>query len=141
MLPMCAEMGVGCIRYSPQGKGRLTRRGGADPAFCQGCGREDIRLDVTLTGAEIGMLEEPFTPQARPTGSRKHRQRRRVRANSTSESIQGPKVARSLSLGDRGVMPTARPVASTRPGRRRAGRWGVAATRARRPPRGHDSHL
>jgi aryl-alcohol dehydrogenase-like predicted oxidoreductase len=63
MLPMCAEMGVGCIPYSPQGKGRLTRRGGADPAFCQGCGCEDIRLDVTLTGAEIRMPEEPFTPQ------------------------------------------------------------------------------
>jgi aryl-alcohol dehydrogenase-like predicted oxidoreductase len=25
MLPMCADMGVGCIPYSPQGKGRLTR--------------------------------------------------------------------------------------------------------------------
>jgi hypothetical protein len=129
MLPMCAEMGVGCIPYSPQGRGRRTRRGGADPAFCQGCGCEDLRLDVTLTGAEIRMLGEPFTPQARPTGSRKHRQRRKVRANC------------SLSLGDPGVMPTARPVASTRRERRRAGRWGIAATRARRPPRGHDSHL
>jgi 1-deoxyxylulose-5-phosphate synthase len=29
MLPMCADMGVGCIRYSPQGKGRLTRPWGA----------------------------------------------------------------------------------------------------------------
>ena len=25
MLPMCLDMGVGCIPYSPQGKGRLTR--------------------------------------------------------------------------------------------------------------------
>jgi 1-deoxyxylulose-5-phosphate synthase len=25
MLPMCAGMGVGCVPYSPQGKGRLTR--------------------------------------------------------------------------------------------------------------------
>jgi aryl-alcohol dehydrogenase-like predicted oxidoreductase len=25
MLPMCADLGVGCIPYSPQGKGRLTR--------------------------------------------------------------------------------------------------------------------
>ena len=25
MLPMCADMGVGCVLYSPQGKGRLTR--------------------------------------------------------------------------------------------------------------------
>ena len=25
MLPMCADMGVGCVPYSPQGKGRLTR--------------------------------------------------------------------------------------------------------------------
>jgi aryl-alcohol dehydrogenase-like predicted oxidoreductase len=25
MLPMCANMGVGCVPYSPQGKGRLTR--------------------------------------------------------------------------------------------------------------------
>ena len=28
MLPMCADMGVGCIPYSPQGKGRLTRTWG-----------------------------------------------------------------------------------------------------------------
>jgi 1-deoxyxylulose-5-phosphate synthase len=25
MLPMCADLGVGCVPYSPQGKGRLTR--------------------------------------------------------------------------------------------------------------------
>jgi aryl-alcohol dehydrogenase-like predicted oxidoreductase len=25
MLPMCTDMGVGCVPYSPQGKGRLTR--------------------------------------------------------------------------------------------------------------------
>src|SRR5215217_1981503 len=25
MLPLCADLGVGCIPYSPQGKGRLTR--------------------------------------------------------------------------------------------------------------------
>ena len=25
MLPMCLDMGVGCVPYSPQGKGRLTR--------------------------------------------------------------------------------------------------------------------
>jgi 1-deoxyxylulose-5-phosphate synthase len=25
VLPMCADMGVGCVPYSPQGKGRLTR--------------------------------------------------------------------------------------------------------------------
>src|SRR3712207_6519322 len=25
MLPMCWDMGVGCVPYSPQGKGRLTR--------------------------------------------------------------------------------------------------------------------
>src|SRR5436309_9538466 len=25
MLPMCFDMGVGCVPYSPQGKGRLTR--------------------------------------------------------------------------------------------------------------------
>jgi len=25
MLPMCADMGVGCVPYSAQGKGRLTR--------------------------------------------------------------------------------------------------------------------
>jgi hypothetical protein len=66
--------------------------------------------------------------------------RTRPRA-STSESIQGSQVARSLSLGNRGVRPTGWPVASTRPGRRRAGRWGVVATLARRPPRGHDSRL
>ena len=29
MLPMCADMGVGCVPYSPQGKGRLTRPWGA----------------------------------------------------------------------------------------------------------------
>ena len=29
MLPMCQDMGVGCIPYSPQGKGRLTRPWGA----------------------------------------------------------------------------------------------------------------
>ncbi len=29
MLPMCLNMGVGCIPYSPQGKGRLTRPWGA----------------------------------------------------------------------------------------------------------------
>ncbi len=29
MLPMCLDMGVGCIPYSPQGKGRLTRPWGA----------------------------------------------------------------------------------------------------------------
>jgi hypothetical protein len=37
---------------------------GADPAFCQGCGCEDLRLDVTLIGAEIRMLEEPVRLQA-----------------------------------------------------------------------------
>ena len=25
MLPLCADLGVGCVPYSPQGKGRLTR--------------------------------------------------------------------------------------------------------------------
>jgi aryl-alcohol dehydrogenase-like predicted oxidoreductase len=25
MLPMCADMGVGCAPYSPQGEGRLSR--------------------------------------------------------------------------------------------------------------------
>jgi hypothetical protein len=29
MLPMCADMGVGCVSYSPEGKGRLTRSSGA----------------------------------------------------------------------------------------------------------------
>jgi 1-deoxyxylulose-5-phosphate synthase len=29
MLPLCADLGVGCIPYSPQGKGRLTRPWGA----------------------------------------------------------------------------------------------------------------
>jgi aryl-alcohol dehydrogenase-like predicted oxidoreductase len=32
MLPMCADMGVGCVPYSPQGKGRLTRPWGAQTA-------------------------------------------------------------------------------------------------------------
>ncbi len=32
MLPMCADMGVGCIPYSPQGKGRLTRPWGTQTA-------------------------------------------------------------------------------------------------------------
>ena len=29
MLPMCLDMGVGCVPYSPQGKGRLTRPWGS----------------------------------------------------------------------------------------------------------------
>jgi aryl-alcohol dehydrogenase-like predicted oxidoreductase len=32
MLPMCSDMGVGCVPYSPQGKGRLTRPWGAQTA-------------------------------------------------------------------------------------------------------------
>jgi aryl-alcohol dehydrogenase-like predicted oxidoreductase len=32
MLPMCADMGVGCVPYSPQAKGRLTRSWGAQTA-------------------------------------------------------------------------------------------------------------
>ena len=31
MLPMCADMGVGCVPYSPQGKGGLTRPWGSRP--------------------------------------------------------------------------------------------------------------
>jgi aryl-alcohol dehydrogenase-like predicted oxidoreductase len=32
MLPMCADMGVGVVPYSPQGKGRLTRPWGQQTA-------------------------------------------------------------------------------------------------------------
>jgi aryl-alcohol dehydrogenase-like predicted oxidoreductase len=32
MLPMCLDMGVGCVPYSPQGKGRLTRPWGTQTA-------------------------------------------------------------------------------------------------------------
>ena len=32
MLPMCLDMGVGCVPYSPQGKGRLTRPWGQQTA-------------------------------------------------------------------------------------------------------------
>jgi hypothetical protein len=62
MLPMCAEMGVGCIPYS---QARAASRGAGEQTqrSAKGCGCEDIRLDVTLTGAEIRMLEEPFTQQ------------------------------------------------------------------------------
>jgi lipopolysaccharide assembly protein A len=46
--PDVCRDGRGLHPVLAQGKGRLTRRGGADPAFCHGCGREDIRLDVTF---------------------------------------------------------------------------------------------
>ena len=32
MLPLCADLGVGCVPYSPQGKGRLTRPWGTQTA-------------------------------------------------------------------------------------------------------------
>jgi aryl-alcohol dehydrogenase-like predicted oxidoreductase len=45
MLPMCADMGVGCVPYSPQGKGRLTRPWGAQTARS---GADDVAASFDL---------------------------------------------------------------------------------------------
>jgi hypothetical protein len=60
---MCGRHGRGLHPVLAQARAPSRGRGGAELAFCQERGCEDPRLDVTLTGEEIRMLEVPFTPQ------------------------------------------------------------------------------
>jgi 1-deoxyxylulose-5-phosphate synthase len=67
MLPMCADMGVGCIPYSPLGKGRLarpwgehTQRGDTD----QVAKTFDLDIDQPVVGAVQRVAEERGVPMA-----------------------------------------------------------------------------
>jgi 1-deoxyxylulose-5-phosphate synthase len=67
MLPMCADMGVGCIPYSPLGKGRLarpwgqhTRRGDTD----QVAKTFDLDIDQPVVEAVQQVAEERGVPMA-----------------------------------------------------------------------------
>jgi 1-deoxyxylulose-5-phosphate synthase len=67
MLPMCADMGVGCIPYSPLGKGRLarpwgehTRRGDMD----QVAKTFDQDIDQPVVEAVQQVAEERGVPMA-----------------------------------------------------------------------------
>jgi len=51
MLPMCADMGVGAMPYSPQGKGRLTRPWGQQTSrSAQDAVAKTFDLDVDQPG-------------------------------------------------------------------------------------------
>jgi aryl-alcohol dehydrogenase-like predicted oxidoreductase len=67
MLPMCADMGVGCIPYSPLGKGRLarpwgqhTQRGDTD----QVAKTFDLDIDQPVVDAVQQVAEERGVPMA-----------------------------------------------------------------------------
>jgi 1-deoxyxylulose-5-phosphate synthase len=78
MLPMCADLGVGCVPYSPQGKGRLTHLWGTQTdrsavdmvakSFDLDVDRPVVdaaaAVEITFTEDVIRQLEEPYTPQA-----------------------------------------------------------------------------
>jgi aryl-alcohol dehydrogenase-like predicted oxidoreductase len=60
LLPMCADLGVGCIPYSPLGKGRLARpwgqqteRGSVD----QVAKSFDLDIDLPVVDAEQAVAE------------------------------------------------------------------------------------
>jgi aryl-alcohol dehydrogenase-like predicted oxidoreductase len=67
MLPMCRDMGVGCIPYSPQGKGRLTRPWGAQT---QRSGQDavaksfDLDIDRPVVDAVQRVAEARGVPMA-----------------------------------------------------------------------------
>ena len=67
MLPMCRDMGVGCIPYSPQGKGRLTRPWGAQT---QRSGQDavarsfDLDIDRPVVDAVQQVAEARGVPMA-----------------------------------------------------------------------------
>ena len=61
MLPMCADMGVGCVPYSPQGKGRLTRPWGTQ-----------------TDRSAVDVVAEVLRPGRRPAGRRRRPARCRV---------------------------------------------------------------
>ena len=88
MLPLCADMGVGCVPYSPLGKGRLarpwgqhTQRGDTD----QVAKSFDLDVDQPVVEAVQQIAEERGVPMAQITmawvlseqasGHRPHRRR------------------------------------------------------------------
>ena len=67
MLPMCADMGVGAIPYSPQGKGRLTRPWGeqtARAAVDQVAKAFDLDIDQPVVDAVQKVAAERGIPMA-----------------------------------------------------------------------------
>ena len=67
MLPMCADMGVGAIPYSPQGKGRLTRPWGeqtARAAVDQVAKAFDLDIDQPVVDAVQQVAAERGIPMA-----------------------------------------------------------------------------
>ena len=67
MLPMCADMGVGAIPYSPQGKGRLTRPWGeqtARAAVDQVAKAFDLDIDKPVVDAVQQVADERGIPMA-----------------------------------------------------------------------------
>lgn len=67
MLPMCADMGVGCMPYSPLGKGRLARPWGATSqrgAVNQVAKSFDLDVDQPVVEAVQQVVEERGVPMA-----------------------------------------------------------------------------
>jgi 1-deoxyxylulose-5-phosphate synthase len=67
MLPMCADMGVGCVPYSPQGKGRLTRPWGTqtDRSAVDAVARSfDLDVDQPVVDAVQRVAESQGIPMS-----------------------------------------------------------------------------
>jgi 1-deoxyxylulose-5-phosphate synthase len=67
MLPMCLDMGVGCIPYSPQGKGRLTRPWGSQTrrSATDAVARSfDLDVDQPVVDAVEKVASERAVPMA-----------------------------------------------------------------------------
>ena len=122
MLPMCADMGVGCIPYSPQGKGRLTRPWGESThrsdndavarAFdldvdrpvvdalhalseARGVAMAQLALAWLLTKAVVSSPRSPAGSYARPSRSRT-RASAPPRGLRTSRATAGSRALRAL---------------------------------------------
>ena len=68
MLPMCADLGVGCVPYSPLGKGRLARPWGQQTqraATDQVAKSSDLDVDRPVVEAVQQLAEERGLPMAR----------------------------------------------------------------------------
>jgi len=135
MLPMCADMGVGCVQYSPQGKGRLTRPGHADRSVGGRCGGEILRPGCRPAGRGRGPARCRVAghPDVEGRAGLAAGQARRIGADRRSHQAAPPRRRRGPGRGrdHRGRDPTARGAVHTAGSRLVVKRAAPAARKSR----------
>jgi hypothetical protein len=118
MLPMCADMGVGCVQYSPQGKGAGSPAPGhTDRSVGRRCGGEILRPGCRPAGRGRGPARCRVAghPDVEGRAGLAAAQARRIGADRRSHQAAPPRGRRGRGRGhlDRGRDPTARGAVQT----------------------------